>query len=128
MGELAALIIQNGENLHTVNLCNSNFSATATTSILTAMSTSPSASTITNFYLNSSANMTEEEACQTLADFLAIAESLSGFGIPKHTGRQITYKVECATEDGQLGKVTVTDKDSGEVFESETSMTTIKFS
>lgn len=87
MGELAALIIQNGENLHTVNLCNSNFSATATKSILTAMSTSPSASTITGFYFNSSANMIEEEACQALADFLAIAESLSGFSILKHTGR-----------------------------------------
>ena len=71
--------------------------------------------------------MTEEEACQALADFLAIAENLRVFVLLNHTGRQITCKVECATEDGQLGKVTVTDKDSGEVFESETSMTSIKF-
>ena len=58
-----------------------------------------------------------------MADFLAVAENLSMFSLLGHVGRLITYKLECATEDDQLSKVTVKDNDSGEIFEKETLMT-----
>ena len=56
-----------------------------------------------------------------MADFLAIAEKLAEFSFYNNAGRKISCEVDYATEDGELGKVTVTDKDSGEVFEKETS-------
>ena len=56
-----------------------------------------------------------------MADFLALAEKLAEFSFYNNAGREISYEVDYATEDGELGKVTVTDKDSGEVFEKETS-------
>ena len=71
--------------------------------------------------MSESADMTQEEACQALADFLAIAEKLAEFSFYNNAGRKIRYEIEYATEDGQLGKVTVTDNESGEVFEKETS-------
>ena len=85
--ELAAQIITNGENLQDVTFSRSSFSATATTSILSAMSDSPSAQKVHTFKMTDSANMTEEEACQALADFLAIAENLSSFSLGGHIGR-----------------------------------------
>ena len=85
--ELAAQIITNGENLQDVNFGRSNFSATATTSILSAMSASPSAQKVQKFFMTESANMAEEETCQALADFLAIAENLSTFSLRGHKGR-----------------------------------------
>ena len=122
LAELAAQIIQNGENLNFVQITRSHFSATATTLILSALSASPSAHKIAKFLCTESANMIEDEACQALADFLAVAENMESFSFKSDGERQLSYDIEYASEEGKQGKVTIKDEKSGEVFEKETSI------
>ena len=77
--------------------------------LLNALSTSPSVSIIETFNLDKSANLSEEDSCVALADFLAAATNVTEFWIRDHKGREISIEVKVAEKDGELGEVIVKD-------------------
>ena len=77
--ELAAQIIRTSTCLESVRLYNNRFDKMSAAKILTAAAASPSIEVIEEFNFSESANMTEQDACSALCDFLVDATNLKKF-------------------------------------------------
>ena len=77
--ELAAQIIRTSTCLESVLLYNNRFDKMSTAKILTAAVASPSIEVIEDFNFSMSANMTEQDSCNALCDFLVDATNLKKF-------------------------------------------------
>ena len=77
--------------------------------MIRALTTTPNISNLERVWLYNSLDLSEEVACECLAEFIAAATQLTKLGILGHTGREV--KVSITT--GNEGIVTVMDVKAG---------------
>ena len=86
-------------------------SADHTEQVVTALLDSPSIGSLTTVNLDNSLDLSKEESCVALANFVAEAINLTYIDIDGHRGRKIKIEVRCKNEEtGEPGCVKLTDK------------------
>ena len=119
LAELAQEIIKNAEGLTEVSITENDFSESATTMVIVALSQSPCIETLEELTFSDSAYFSDE-SCEALADFLASAVALTNCWIKPHKGRQLKVDQHLSREPRV---VEITDRDTNEVFRRETKRT-----
>ena len=79
--EMISQIISSAEGLKRVYLTENFLCSSSTTSIINALGNSASIETIEEVDLEMSANLSENDSCEAIADFLAAAKSLTKLDI-----------------------------------------------
>ena len=122
--DLTIAIIENSTCLKEFVTAETDWSASDTARLMSALENGPSLQVYEHLHLNH-LNFTEDDTCIALAELLAAATNLTKLMIDpgKCIGRKFTISVTNASEMGEPGLVKITDKNTKLVYTCETKRT-----